>query len=58
MPFRKELNKHLKNTVYKYSPASKPIKNNRYIPHSYTLAPAKHNNSFKLITTPNTIKNI
>jgi len=58
MPFRKGLNKHLKNTVYKHSLASKPIKNSYYMLHSYTLTPAKCNDSFKLTTTPKTIKNI
>jgi len=58
MPFKKELNKYLKNIAYKYSPANKPIKNSYHISYSYTPAPARHNNNFKPITTPKTIKNI
>jgi len=58
MPFKKGLSKYLKNTIYKYSPASRPIKNNYYIPHSYTLAPIRRDNNFKPITTSKTIKNI
>jgi len=58
MPFRKELSKRLKNIIYKYSLASRPAKNSYYILYSYTPTPAKRDNSFKLITTPKTIKNI
>jgi len=58
MPFKKGLSKYLKNTIYRYSLAGKPIKNNYYILYSYTPAPAKRDNSFKLIITPRTIKNI
>jgi len=58
MPFKKGLSKHLKNTAYKHSPASRPIKNNYYILHSYTPVPAKYNNNFKPITNPKTIKDI
>ena len=58
MLFKKGLSKYLKNTAYKYSLASRPIKNNHYMPHSYTPAPAKRNNNFKFITTLKTIKNI
>jgi len=58
MLFRKGLNKYLKNTAYKYSLAGKLIKNNCYILYSYTPTPAKCDNSFKLIITSRTIKNI
>jgi len=58
MPFKKGLNKHLKNTIYKYSLANRPIKNNYYILYSYMLAPARRNNSFKPIITLKIIKNI
>jgi len=58
MPSKKGLNKYLKNTAYKHSPANKPVENSYYILYSYTLAPAKRDNSFKLITTPKTIKDI
>ena len=56
MPFKKELNKYLKNIIYKYSLAGKPIKNNYYTLYSYTLTPARRNNSFKLIITFKIIK--
>jgi len=56
IPFKKGLNKHLKNIIYKYSLASRPAKNNCYILYSYILAPNRCNNSFKLITTPKIIK--
>jgi len=55
MLFRKRLNKHLKNIVYKYSLTNKFIKNSYYMLYSYTPTPIKHNNSFKPITTPKTI---
>jgi len=58
MPFRKGLSKYLKNTTYKHSPANRPIKNSRFTPHSYTLAPIRRDNNFKLIITPKTIKDI
>jgi len=58
MLFKKKLNKYLKNIIYKHSLANKPIKNSYYIPYSYTLALSRHNNSFKPITTPRTIKDI
>jgi len=51
MPFRKELNKHLKDIIYKYSLANKPIKNNYYMLYSYILAPIRHNyNRTSLVT--------
>jgi len=58
MPFKKGLNKYLKNTAYKYTPANKPTKSSYYMPYSYTPAPVRRNNSFKFIITPKTIKNI
>jgi len=58
MSFKKGLNKHLKNTAYKHSSANRPVKNSYYILHSYTPAPARHNNSFKPIIISRTIKNI
>jgi len=58
MLFRKELNKYLKNTVYKYSLANKLAKNNCYILYNYTPALTRRDNSFKFIITPNTIKDI
>jgi len=58
MPSRKGLNEYLKNIAYKHSLASRPAKNSYYILYSYTPVPAKHNNNFKLIITPRTIKNI
>jgi len=58
MPVKKRLNKHLKNTAYKYSPANRPAKNGYYILYSYTPAPARRDDSFKLIITPKTIKDI
>jgi len=58
MPSKKGLNKYLKNITYKYSLASRPAKNSCYILYSYTPAPTKRNNSFKLIITPRTIKDI
>ena len=58
MPFRKGLSKHLKNTAYKYSLASRPAKNDYYKLYSYTSAPARRNNNFKFIITPKTTKNI
>jgi len=58
MPFRMELNKYLKNIIYKYSLANKLIKNNCYILYSYTPILAKYNNSFKPIITIKTIKTI
>ena len=56
MPSKKGLNKYLKNIAYKYSLANRPIKNNCYMLYSYTPAPTKHNNSFKLIITSKIIK--
>jgi len=58
MPFREELNKYLKNTIYKHSLVSKPVKNNYYILYSYTLASIKRDDGSKPITTPKTIKDI
>ena len=58
MPSRKGLSKHLKNTTYKYSLVSRPAKNSCNTLYSYTLAPTRRNNSFKLIITPRTIKDI
>jgi len=49
MPFKKGLSKYLKNTVYKYNLANRPVKNGRYILRSYILAPTRYNNNFKLI---------
>jgi len=58
MSFKKGLNKHLKNTAYKYSLVNKPTKNSYYILYSYTLVPARRDNSFKFTKTLRTIKNI
>jgi len=58
MLFRKGLSKYLKNIVYKHSLAGKFIKNGCYMPHSYTLAPTRRDNSSKPTTTPKTIKDI
>ena len=58
MPFKKGLSKHLKNTAYKYSLVNRPAKSGYYMLYSYTLAPTRRNNNFKLITTPRTIKDI
>ena len=58
MPFKKGLNKYLKNTIYKHSLASKPIKNNYYILYSSTPAPARRKNNTKPIITSKTFKNI
>jgi len=59
MPFRKGLNKYLKkNTAYKYSPVNRFAKSGYYILYSYTPASTRRNNSFKLIITFRTIKNI
>jgi len=56
MPSKKGLNKYLKNTAYKYSLANRPTKNSRYMLYSYTLAPARRDNNFKLIIIPKIIK--
>ena len=58
MPSKKKLSKHLKNTIYKHSLASRPAENGRHIPHNYTPVPAKRGDSFKIITTLETIKDI
>jgi len=58
MPFKKKLNKYLKNTAYKHSPANKPAKNSYYILYNFTLAPARRNNNFKPIIILKIIKNI
>ena len=56
MPFRKGLNKYLKNTAYKHSPASRPAENGRRTLYSSTLAPIKQDNSTKTIITPRIFK--
>jgi len=58
MPFKKGLNKYLKNIAYKHSLANRPIENNCYILYSYTLAPVKCNNNFKFIIILRIIKDI
>ena len=57
IPFKKGLNKHLKNTIYKYNLVGKPIKNNYYRLYSSTPAPTKCNNSTKTLMIPKTAKN-
>jgi len=58
MSFKKGLNKHLKNIIYKHSLASKPVENSCYILYSYTLAPTRRDNSFNPIITLKIIKDI
>jgi hypothetical protein len=56
MPFRKGLSKYLKNTAYKYSLASRPTKNSRYILYSSTPAPIRRDDSTRTIITLRTFK--
>ena len=57
MPFKKRLSKYLKNTVYKYSLASKPAENGYYMLYSSTSAPVRCNNNNKPTIIPRTSKN-
>jgi hypothetical protein len=56
MPFRKGLNKYLKNIARKHNPASRPAENGRYTLYSSTPAPTRRDNSTRPITTPRTYK--